>query len=234
MKRLPLLAFLLPLALQAQMETRVRPDNLREKMDVVAVPRDMTADSLAHYIYNLDPDDYGIEYRQKFGWLKLSDKFDTDEFYQWTKQYCIGRVGEEYFYDNFRLDWHSFKDEAATEIYEIRYYFFPPGFQFAHQRITFKKFAFLGIEEVETPANLPDCRENAAACIFPVTYEEAKRIAAEQVVKGRDMQLFVRELNADYEWECAATDAKGWYSENFTVDARTGEVSAPTKWHRID
>ena len=37
--------------------------------------------------------------------------------------------GKVYFYDNFKV-WtgFNFKDEAATEIYEIRYYFFPPGF----------------------------------------------------------------------------------------------------------
>ncbi|MCB9348250.1 MAG: PepSY domain-containing protein [Lewinellaceae bacterium] len=234
MKQLIFLALWLPQLVQAQMEVRINPTGPGERMEVIAVPREMTADSLVQYIYNFNPNEYGIEYKQKFGWLKLSDKFDTDEFYQWTKQYCIDRVGEAYFYDNFRLDWHSFKDEAATEIYEIRYYFFPPGFAFAHQRITFKKYAFLGMEEIETPANLPDCRKNPGDCVFPVTREKAEKIAEEKVIKGRDVQLYIEGLTDSYEWKCVTATPKGWAGENFTIDARTGEVSEQKKWHRID
>lgn len=156
MKNLPLLCLaLLPLFALAQNEIRINPQDSTEGIEVIFIPREMTADSLMHYIYNFDPSRYGIGHTQRFGWLKLSEKFDTDSFYQWTKQYCIERVGERYFYENFRVYRHSFKDNPNTEVYEIHYLFFPPGFGFDHQRITFKKYVFLGTEEVQPPANLP-------------------------------------------------------------------------------
>ncbi|MDV7397215.1 hypothetical protein RZS08_37790, partial [Arthrospira platensis SPKY1] len=106
MKRLAILALLLlPHLVRAQQEVHIDPHEPRHALRVVPIPPAMTADSLMHYIYSFNPSSYGIEYQQRFGWLKLSDKFDTDEFFQWTKQYCIERLGEAYFYENFRVDW---------------------------------------------------------------------------------------------------------------------------------
>ena len=67
MKQLIFLALWLPQLVEAQMEIRVNPTDPGEKMEVIAVPREMTADSLVHYIYNFNPNEYGIEYKQKFG-----------------------------------------------------------------------------------------------------------------------------------------------------------------------
>lgn len=127
-----------------------------------------------------------------------------------------------------------FNDDPNSEIYEIRYYFFPLGFQFDHQEITFKKYVFLGLEEVETPANLPDCRNDPKACDFPITREMAIKIATEQVVKGRELKVRIKQFNPDLKWECETYSEGHWFGENFTIDARTGEVSEPRGWHRID
>lgn len=224
---------LLPLLASAQQETRTNSDST-ERIEVVFIPHEMTADSLMQHIYNFDPSQYGIGRTQRFGWLKPSAKFSTDEFYQWTKQYCIDRVGEAYFYENFRVYRNSFKDDPNTEVYEIRYLFFPPGFGFDHRRITFKKYVFLGIEEVQTPADLPDCRTDDSECAFPVNREAAMAIALQQVVKGREMQVRINELTPAYKWDCKSY-AKGHSSgEDFTIDARTGVVSAPKPWRQID
>jgi hypothetical protein len=235
MKQLPFFCFLLlPFFAPAQMEVRISADS-SEGIEVIFIPPAMTADSLMQHIYHFNPSQYGIGHTQRFGWLKLSEKFDTDEFYQWTKKFCIERLGERYFYENFRVYRHSFKDNPNTEIYEIHYLFFPPGFGFDHQRITFKKYVFLGIEEVQPPANLPDCRTDPAACEFPVNREAALKIAREQVVKERDLQVHIeRRLSPEYQWVCK-TYSKGYvWGEDFTIDARTGRVSKPRGWHRID
>lgn len=235
MKRLFLPIFLLsPFFALSQMETHVNPNDSTERFEVFLIPPDMTVDSLVHYIYDFNPSKYGIGYSQKFGWLKLSDKFDTDSFYQWTKQYCIERVGERYFYENFRVNRRSFKDNASSEIYEIRYYFFPPGLGYDHQRITFKKYMFLGIEETQAPSNLPDCRTDPTACEFPIGREAAMKIASEKVLKGRDMHIHIKELNYDLKWECVVYTDGYWSGEDFTIDARTGKVSEVKGWHRID
>jgi hypothetical protein len=235
MKRLSVISsFLFPLFALAQQEIRINPQDSTEGIEVVFIPREMTADSLMQHIYHFNPNRYGIGHTQRFGWLKLSEKFDTDEFYQWTKKYCIERVGEGYFYENFRVYRHSFKDNANTEIYEIHYLFFPPGFGYDHQRITFKKYVFLGIEEVQPPANLPDCRSDPAACDFPVNREAAMKIALEQVVKGREMQVRIEDLTYDFKWECKTYTEGYGRGEDFSIDARTGKVSAPKGWQRID
>ena len=225
---------LLPHLGWAQQEARVNPHEPGHVLRVVPIPPAMAADSLMHYIYSFNPSSYGIEYKQRSGWLRRSDKFDTDAFFRWTKQYCIERLGEAYFYENFRVDWTSFKDNADTEVYEIRYYFFPPGFSFDHQRISFKKYSFLGIEEIQAPANLPDCREGPSRCAFPIGRAAAEKIAAETVLQGRGMQLKVIELDQDYRWQCVLYSEGHWQGENFAIDARTGEVSKAQPWQRID
>ena len=234
MKALPLLFLLLPLTALPQMEARFHPDKPEEGIEVARIPPDILLDSLVHYIYNFNPSKYGIAYSQKFGWLKPSDQFDSNAFFEWAKQYCIERVGEAYFYDHFRVNRRSFKDHDDSEIYEIRFYFFPPGFAYDHVQVVFKKFVFLGIEEVETPAHLPDCRSDTTACTFPITRQRAKQIARQQVLKDRDMHLLIKGLTDDLKWEGQVYTDGRWYGESFTIDARTGDVTTPKAWRRID
>jgi hypothetical protein len=232
--KLTLLFCLLPLFALAQIEYRINPDRSEERIDVVVIPPAMTADSLMYHIQGFESGEYSIEQKRKSGRLKMSHKFDTNEFYEWTKQYCIERVGERYFYENFRVRWSSFNDDPNSEIYQITYFFFPPGFHFDHQGITFKKYVFLGLDEVETPANLPDCRTDPKACDFPITREMAIKIATEQVVKGRDMEVRIKQFNPDMKWDCEVYLKGKGYRERFTIDARTGELSEPKGSHLID
>lgn len=91
---------LLPATLFCACANRVpneTPDRSEDGIDVVVIPPVMTADSLMYHIYGFESGKYGIEHKTKYGWLKMSHKFDTNEFYEWTKQYCIERVGERVF-----------------------------------------------------------------------------------------------------------------------------------------
>lgn len=225
---------LLSFPLIGQMEIRWHDIDREKGKYVMRIPRDMTADSVMHYIYDFQPSSYGIKYGQRWGWLKPSSKFDTNDFYELTKQYCIERVGEDYFYEHFRFDRHSFQENNKNDIYYIHYYFFPKNFVYDHVKITFKKFSFYGIEEIQFPNNVPDCREKKENCDFPITRRKAYKIVKEQVLKDKELQINIRELSDTYKWKCTISSKGNWYGENFTIDARTGEVSIPKQWRRID
>ncbi|GEM_PF-6054240 len=91
MKKLLFILLVLPKLLLAQMEYRLNPDDTTEVIGMAVIPPDIKADSMVQYIYNLNPNDSGITYAQRFGSVKLSEKFSVNEFYEWTKQYCIER-----------------------------------------------------------------------------------------------------------------------------------------------
>ncbi|MBV6441544.1 MAG: hypothetical protein DYG98_06390 [Haliscomenobacteraceae bacterium CHB4] len=226
--------FLLPLLLQAQ-------------LPLLTVPQEqLPADSVAQLIYRLahpDPevDKYGIEYTRRFGWLKMSDKINTDSFFNWTKQYCIERVGEELFYKNFRLYRNSFKDNATTEIYEIRYLFFPfdsnaqnlNSDSSHYAEFVFKSFDFLGIHESQTPANLPDCRLDTSACRFLFDRAAVLRIIAAMGLKSEKRYEPYLLFQPDLTWK-VTVNVNDWMFHSFTVDSRSGLSSEVRTSHRID
>jgi hypothetical protein len=206
----------------------------------------LTADSLAHYIYAADDPDpakdrYGIGYSRKFGWLKVSDKMNTDSFWQWTRKYCTDRVGEAFFYRHFRMDRRSLHDDLASEVYEVRYYFFPFDTAAAfltfdtvsYAPVVFKRFDFLGMHEVEIPVNLPDCRADQQACTFPFDRAAVRRIAAQKDLKNKPGTSPRIELQPDLKWSVHINE-NDWVFYNFTVDSRTGEVSEVQTIRRID
>jgi hypothetical protein len=225
--------------------TNARP--LTAQMTLVKVPREnLSADSVAHRVYfetegRPTLDKYGIRYSRKFGWFKMSEKIDTDSFYNWTKQYCIERVGEAFFYQHFYFTYYSFKDNLDSEIYEIRYYFLP--FDTAatqlhddstpHAEVTFKSFDFLGIHEVETPPNLPDCRTDSAACSFPFDSAAVLKIAEEKGLKSEKGYPPRLQFQPDLTWK-VWINVNDWTYHQYTVDGRTGVVSAVKTSHRID
>ncbi len=234
MKTFLLIFSILPHLLLAQMEYRSNPDDSTDVIEMVIIPPDLKADSVVQYIYNLNPNNSSITYSQRFGPVNLSNKISVNEFYEWTKKHCIERVGERYFYDNFRLNRHSFKDDLFSEIYEIRYYFFPPGFSYDYQIISFKRFVFMGLDETQVPENLPDCMTESMSCSFPITREKALEIAVAQVVKKRPLKVYFSGLTSEYKWDCRTYSESHWYGEYFTIDARTGEVSELRQYQRID
>lgn len=217
------------------------------QVPAIEVPREnISADSLAHFLYYAtlaDPknDPYGIQYSRKFGWLKLSDKINTDSFWLSTRQFCIERVGEDFFYKHFRMNWRSLRDNGNSEIYEIRYYFFPFDTtatrldidSVAHVEMVFKSFDFLGIHEVQTPPYLPDCRGKAAACLFPFDKKEVLKIVAEKGLKCKPGFLPYIELMPDLKWSVSINE-NDWVFHRFRVDCQTGEASEVRTSHRID
>jgi hypothetical protein len=215
---------------------------------LVNVPREnLCADSVAHRVYvqalGNDPanDPYGIGYSRKFGWFKMSEKINTDSFYNWTKQYCIERVGEDFFYRHFRFGYYSFKDNTQSEIYEIRYYFLP--FDSAatqldfdstdYTEFIFKSFDFLGIHEVGTPPFLPDCRTDPAACRFAFDRAAVLKIAEEKGLKSQKGYPPRLEFQPDLSWK-VWINVDDWTFYQYSVESRTGAVSETTTRRRID
>lgn len=214
---------------------------------VLKVPcGNISADSLAHFLYfsthtDRENDRYGIQYSRKFGWLKMSDNINTDSFWLWTRQFCIERAGEDFFYQHFRLDWRSMHDDPHSEIYKIRYYFFPFDTTVTHldpdatnyAEIEFKSFDFLGIHEVQTPANLPDCNAHASSCLFQFDKNAVLKIVAEKGLKCKSGTSPTITLMPDLKWSVGINE-NDWIFHHFTVDCRTGEVSELKTSHRID
>lgn len=203
------------------------------------IPKSANLDSLfsiIHQAYEHDEDD--IQRAQKFGWYKHSDKIDAEQFYEECKAYCIERVGEERFYQHFRFDVHSFKDDPLSEIFTIKFRYYPfltdSMAKGDFVNIVFQSLDFINIHQRAYPENLPNCSTNPDACNFPIGRTEAEAIGLREVVKGReDFKLTIHELKQNLQWLCTAT-ADGWYGETFTVDARTGEVDHLKQWWRID
>lgn len=192
--------------------------------------------SIIHQAYEHDEDD--IERAQQFGWYKYSEKIDAEQFYEECKSYCVERVGEERFYQQFRFDAHAFKDDPLSEIFTIRFRYYPFLMDSTSKgdfvNIIFQSLDFINIHQRSYPENLPDCSTNTDACNFPIGRTEAEAIGLREVVKGReDFKVTIHELKQNFLWLCTAT-ANGWYGETFTVDARTGEVGNLEQWRRID
>ena len=206
----------------------------------------ISADSLAHYLYRQNnpdraADKNGMESYRKYGWLKMSEKINTDSFYQWTKQYCIARVGEAYFYQHFRLDWRTLHEDMPAEIYEIRYIFMPfdtaalylDEDSMAHGLFVFKSFDFMGIHELETPSNLPDCRENPSACRLPFDRAAVLKIVEARGLKSEKGYPPRLEFQSDLSWK-VSINVNDWIFHQYSVDSRTGAVSEVKTSHRID
>ncbi len=230
-----ILVFLLVLTLSASVYAQQR---------VLDIPPKKSADAVFLDAYRLiEPnpakDKYGIESMRRFGWLEPSSKFDTDSFYQWTKQKCIEKVGKDFFYQRFKLSWQSFKNDPASEVYTITYLIAP--FQDSlleddiYIKISFKRYDFLGRSETEIPSNLPDCINNPILCTFYYDREKVLAIAREKVIgtqqvlnKGPYLTLL-----PDFNWQ-VSVELAGAGIKTFTVDSRTGAMSeVRTSW-RID
>jgi hypothetical protein len=181
----------------------------------------------------MDEDD--IRRSRSFGWNKHSDKIDADSFFVYTKNYCINTVGEAFFYDHFRVIYHSFKDDPNSEVFTIKYLFYPPGLgEEDFIEIIFKRLDFLNIHQMSHPENLPPCLTEPEACLFPIDREAATAIAREQILKERDWNIRIERLNQQLQWDCQVIHPNSWAGERFTIDTRTGEVSMPKAWQRID
>lgn len=46
--------------------------------------------------------------------------------------------------------------------------------------------------------------------------------------------MYIKDLTYDFKWPCRTYTEGHGMGEEFTIDARTGEVSKPQGWHRID
>jgi len=92
----------------------------------------------------------------------------------------------------------------------------------------------MGLDEIQVPINLPDCRDDAKSCEFPINREAALRVAFEQVVKGRNLKVLLQQISPEYKWEGRTYSEGHWYGEYFAIDLRTGEVSGVRQNHRID
>ena len=203
------------------------------------IPKSANLDSLfsiIHQVYEHDKDD--IKRGQQYGWYKYSDKIDAGQFFEECKTYCIERVGEERFYQHFRFDVHAFKDDPRSEIFTIRFRYYPFLTDSTSKgdfvNIIFQSLDFINIHQRSYPENLPDCSTNTDACNFPIGRTEAEAIGLREVVKGReDFKITIHEFKQNFQWLCTAT-ANGWYVERFTVDARTGEVGNFQQWQGID
>ena len=219
--------------------------SLSAQKRTLPVPHDRLVDSVFLDIYRLDhpdpaTDSYGIGYSRSFGWLAPSAKFDTDSFYQWTKQKCIEKVGEIFFYQHFRLGRHSFKDEWSTEVYTITYLIVPfqdstlVKYNNQYVYLSFKRFDFLGYSETQIPVNLPDCIADPELCAFRYDRQRVMAITREKVIG--DQKIIdgpYLQLGADFGWQ-VSVELAGAGIKQFTVDGRTGVMSEiKTSW-RID
>ena len=202
---------------------------------IFKIPKGATLDSLFQMIYRayeMDSDD--VRRGQQYGWYKYSEKINADSFFLSTLKYCTDRVGEEYFYRHFRFDVHSFKDDPFSEVFTIRYRFYPPGFaKDDYVDIVFKRLDFLSIYKMSFPKNLPDCQADPKQCAFPITREKAMEIAKKELVKDREMKVNL-ELDNNLKWKGTTYTEGQWQGENFFIDARTGKLSGVKGWHRID
>lgn len=214
---------------------------------LTTIPREpISADSLAHLVYDQNNpdrtvDQYDIGNMRKFGWLKMSQKMNTDSFFYWTKQYCIDRVGESFFYQHFRLDLLALRDNTNTEIYEVRYIFLP--FDTAaivlnedstlFVNFTFKSFDFLGIHEIQTPEYLPDCRLASSNCQFLFDRTAVLKIAEEKGIKSAKGYPPYLELQPDLNWRVTINE-NDWLFHQYFVNSMTGAVSETKTSRRID
>lgn len=202
---------------------------------VFEIPRNPSLQMLFDTIYNaygMDQDD--VKRGQRFGWYKYSEKINSDSFFNATLKYCTDRVGEDYFYQHFRLDVHTFKDDPYSEVFTIRYRFYPPGFEGDdYVNIMFKSLDFLNIHQMSYPENLPDCRTQPSNCTFLFNREKAILMAQEELIKDQDLEVSLK-LNDHLKWEGTTYSKDHWYGENFFIDIRTGLISNVKKWHRID
>ena len=201
---------------------------------VFEIPKAAPLDSLFQIIftaYELDED--AISRAQKYGWYKHSEKINADSFFIFTKQYCIDRVGEDYFYEHFRFFGHSFKDDPFSEVFQITYRYYPLGFnENDYVEIIFQSLDFLNVHQESFPNNLPDCSTNAADCEFPINRKAVFTIANKEIVKERKVEISINKLTADFKWSCHVSSDGTAAGETFLMDARTGEITDHRKFYR--
>jgi len=193
---------------------------------VFEIPENASLDSIFTTIFNYyEIDEKDKKRSWKYGWLSHSKRIDADSFFQSAKQYSIDRVGKKYFYENFRVTYHSFKDDRYSNVYTIMFRFYPPGFdEEDYLKIIFKNFSFLDFKQDEFPTNLPDCRQDTTLCSFLINREKLEEIVKKELIKDEDVNFRVLELNDDYQWYCRLF-IKRWPKNFFYVDARTGEIT---------
>lgn len=199
------------------------------------VPKVATIDSVFRMIisYHNYSEEQVIR-TQQFGLLQKSAIMNTDSFYQSTKQYCIQQVGEDFFYNKFRLILHSFENNPDGNVFTIKYRFYPFAVENRdYVDIVFKKMDFLNIHQYELPQNLPECEQEKENCGLLISREKAKEIAKKEVVKDRDLDVFVQKLMPSLKWKCNAKE-NDWSGESFYIDIKTGEITELHGWRRID
>jgi hypothetical protein len=161
---------------------------------------------------------------------------DAEAYFSRTRQFCLEQVGEEIFYRHFRVDNRSFRDDPFSEVFTIRYRFYPPGLEVdsVYVNMIFQRLDFLGVTDEVQPAYLPPCVAEPGSCYFPVTRDSAIVIARQEVLRGRALELAIYRLSEDYTWSGVIMSDNGGYREDFSVDARTGKVIGIDARRRID
>ena len=182
-------------------------------------------DSLAKRIFEAYEMDKGEPWRTR-RYLKglHSSKMDKDSFFIETKQFCIDRLGEDYFYDNVRVRYHSFKNDWNTHVYTISYRFCPPEFGGKYVDFVFKSLDFLNIHQREFSKIVPNRLSNPSSCDFKISYADAINIANKTLKKNITQAKYYNvDMLPSFKWKVVVSLKRG--HQSFTIDARTGKVS---------
>lgn len=218
--------------LHAQRSREERSEAESRRLNSLFIPQAPGIDTVFNLIFKT----LGSEREpfQRYGWSKPSSQIPLDSFYEASKQWCVERMGSERFYRDVRVDWHSFKEESAKDIYYIRFYFFPEGLTDAMAIFTFRYYYFMGQKQIYPPENLRDLRLDAEGYHFPVTQAQALQIARDSVV-GAEATIVVRrpEFTDDFRWRFSVDTGRTGI-KSFFIDARTGAVQDLKVSRRID